>query len=205
MKAKQFDKAVRAALGPVLEPLGFTAVESKRSTFTRRVANEHQDDGVVHVILPDRSTRGNWFDVKVFPASPHTSPIFHLRFPDNLGVTTGSRSYLGEKGVGTDQTMFSSAREDSVQKAVNLRLGRLLREHAVPYLDQFRTVEDMLPVIHHHWTKAFALDHVGRTEEAREILRENLHRLPKYDPNDEEIRLYNGRVYAILGMDPPSA
>ncbi|MEO0717079.1 MAG: hypothetical protein AAFY58_08840 [Planctomycetota bacterium] len=204
MKAKQFDKLIRAALGPVLEPLGFTAAESKRSTFTRRVANEHQHDDIVHVVLPDRSTRGNWFDVRVFPTSPHVNPLFDLEFPDDLGFPTQSSSLLSEEGVGIRQTTFSCSREDSVQKAVDLRLGRLLREHAVPYLNQFQTVEDMLPFIQHHWPRAFALDHLGRTEEARDILRANLHRLPKYDPNDETIRIYNGRVYAILGMDPPS-
>ena len=79
MKASSFDKIARELFGNVLHPFWFSCTQSQASVFYREVAKD-----ILHIVLPDLGTRGEWYDVKVYPFWKHFDPLFGRHFPDEL-------------------------------------------------------------------------------------------------------------------------
>src|SRR5688500_12983601 len=101
LSTKEFEALAREAFGAVLAPHGFSANDSRRCTFWRKVAAE-----VYHLVVPDKSRREPQYTVNVFPHSPLLEADFSTRFPDDLGFATDVESYLSSKGVGMRQGWF---------------------------------------------------------------------------------------------------
>jgi hypothetical protein len=193
MTPKQFDKIASDLIGGVLAPAGFSKEKSRFCTFYRKVSEE-----IYHVILPDLGTRAAWYDVKVFPASPLLDPMFDAQFPDDLGLPTDSWSYLSERGVGLEQQTFNCKSEDNLRRRFEMTVKPLLLQKAIPYLDQISTIEDMIPLIKNPLFLGFALHHIGQTEAARRILREQSERLSRLNSSDKNVVIRLQRVYDLL-------
>lgn len=194
MTGNEFDLLATELFGEVLLPLGFTHQKSARCTFYRLVGNE-----VFHFVMPDIGRRGAWYDIRVFPHTPAIYPLFDQRFPDNLGIPTDRFSLLSEKNVGPDQSQFHCKNEDAFRRDFAANVGPSLARVAIPYLDRFRTVADIVPVIRHPSFLGFALYHVGRFDEARSALQQERERLRKLDTSNKDISVLLERVEQLLG------
>lgn len=138
---KQFDKLARELFGTILSPHGFSSEASQHCTFTRRIGDE-----VVHVIMPDPGTRCAWYDIHVFPTSPRFHDDFFDRFPDSLGNTLDVWGKLSESaGVGMDQQQFNCKYDTNMRERFDKTVAGLLLNTAIPFLDQFKTIDDILP------------------------------------------------------------
>jgi len=182
MKEREFKALTKESFGSVLIPHGFTTEGSKIGTFYRKTASQ-----IFHFIIPRLSAYLPKYYIYVFPHSPHIYPIFGRRFPDSLGFATDSWSYLSERGVGLYQEKFSCRSKDDFRQHFEELVKPLLLTFAIPYLDQFQDVADIIPAIRHSSFLGFALHHVGRTAEAREVLEEERQRLQQLDTNNEEV------------------
>ena len=165
MTPKAFDRVARQLFSETLAPLGFSCDKSDRSTFYKEVGN-----GLWHVIMPDLGSRSIWYDVKVFPCSEQLEARFHGRFPDQLGITTDSFCYLSERGVGIDQTQFSCKTEESFRSRYETTVSVLLAKIAVPYLSQFKTLRDLLPVIRNPLYRAIGMHLINGDSESRQLV-----------------------------------
>ena len=137
MTPKQFDKAALKLFEPVLREHGFTTERSGLCTFHRKVNNE-----IYHLIMPSLGSRGAWYRVLVFPASPAIDPTFFEHFPDNLGAPSDSWSYLSEQGIGLGTEQFNCNSEENLVRRFENTVRDLLTDIAIPYLNQFKQVAD---------------------------------------------------------------
>lgn len=194
MTPKQFHRVGHELFGKVLEPKGFSSQGSRWCTFYRRVSEE-----VFHVILPDLSSTGTWYDVKVFPASPLLDPQFHEHLPDDLALPTGDWSYLSERGVGLHHDSFNCKHDDNMRRRFDKTVRPLLINVAVPYLDRLRTIGEMIPLIKHPLPLACALYRVGRTDEARKLIQQEKGRLSQIAPSGPRIAAWLKELDRLLG------
>ncbi len=193
MTPTQFDKSVRLFFEPVLHKHAFSLDGSRHCTFQRKASDE-----VYHFIVPDLGRRGAWYDVKVFPASPQLDPLFAERFPDDIGIPTDSWSYLSERGVGLNQEQFNCKSAENFANRFEKTVRQLLSA-AVDYLNQFQTVESMIPVIKSPLSLGIALHHVGRIEEARPVLKQQQERLSATGSSDRVVTAWLERISELLG------
>lgn len=194
MTPKQFDKAALKLFGSVLQEHGFSSEGSRYCTFHRKASDE-----VYHFIIPDPGSRGAWYDIKVFPASPALDPLFTEHFPDDLGIPSDSWSRLSERGVGLDQGRFNCKSEENFENRFEKTVRDLLVSTAIPFLDQFRQVADMLPVIKNAGFMGLALHHVGRTDEARPLLEQERDRLTATGSTERVVTANIERINGLLG------
>ena len=167
MTPKAFDKLARDHFSETLVPLGFSCEKSSTCTFYRASGN-----GIWHIVMPDLGTRGAWYDVKVFPCCESLEPLFTKDFPDELGVPTDSFCYLSSKGVGHSQEQFNCKSEENFRNRYQRTVGPLLVQFAVPYLDQIRSLEEMVPVIRSPLYRATAMFLVNKNDETREMVQQ---------------------------------
>lgn len=186
MTPKAFDKIAREMFSETLSPYGFVCDESDRSTFYRSVGG-----GIWHVIMPDVGSRGAWYDVKVFPCCEHLQARFRDRFPDELGIPTDSFCYLSQRGVGMDQDQFACKTEGGCRSSYRNTVSRLLSEVAVPYLSQFRTLRDLLPVIRNPLYLAIAMHLVNKNSESRLLVNQQRVRLEAVADDEDVIATRN--------------
>ena len=196
MTPKQFDHTAVALFGSALGPHGFSSDKSRFCTFYRKASAE-----VYHIILPDLGSRGAWYDVKVFPASPVLDPLFESQFPDDLGIPTDNWSYLSDRGIGLDQERFNCMSEENFRRRFNGTVKDLLLKHAIPYLDRIQTVQDILPLIRVRMYHGFALYHLGRKGEAQNILEQEQLRLEQLNSSDASVTVRLNRIREILRGD----
>ncbi len=193
MTPKQFDKAVLKLFGPLLQEHGFTSEGSRYCTFHRKASDE-----VYHFISPNPMRGGTRYRVMVFPASPVLDPLFAEQFPDDLGIPSDSYSYLSERGVGLDQVQFNCKSEENFVNRFDKTVRNLLTEKAIRYLDQFRSVEDMIPVIKHRFFLGTALHYVGRVAEARPLLEQERERLTAGGSSERVVTASIERINELL-------
>ncbi len=183
MKQGEFDSLAVELFSQHLNPFGFSVNVSKHCVFSRK-ANEY----IYHFICPSMGRNGKWYDVRVFPHSPHIDPMFFSRFPDRLGIPTDRWSCLSDHdGVGLTQQQFDCTTAANLRNSISSEVGALLCNVAIPYLDRFQTVEDIIPVIRHPLFMGFALYHVGRVEEAVHRLKSERERLQGLDKSDRNV------------------
>jgi hypothetical protein len=172
----------------VLEPYGFSADLSKYSTFYREVSG-----GIFHVIKPDLSNDGSWFDIRVFATTPLIEPDFNARFPDEVGIPSDSFSLLHSRfGIGARQQKFRCKTEEGFTRNFNKEVAPALVEKAIPYLDNISSINDLVPYIRRDFYLGAALLHVGEHEKAMKLLMAEKYRLSNI--NDDS----SGRVPALL-------
>jgi hypothetical protein len=187
MTPTKFDALARRYFGELLEPKGFSCIGSEATTFYRHVSPD-----IVHFVLIDLSSGGSWYDVKVFASSPKIEPEFKDRFPDSVGVPSGSLCYLHpSSGVGPDQKRYSCKTEQDFVRVFNSEVAPALDAKGIPYLDRIISIDSLLPFIHHDFYLGVALWHAGDKEQAKQVLAKEARRL-------EQIRDPTGRVGALL-------
>lgn len=173
MKEQQFDALAKEYFGAVLKPKGFSSDQSKRSTFYRQAPGD-----IYHVILPDLSSDGSWFDIRVFATSPLIEPQFDEVFPDELGIPSDSFSLLHPKfGVGLRQQKFRCKTEDGFVRNFHKDAVPALEEKALPYLDSINSLQDLIPHIYRNFYLGASLWHLGQRTKALEILNAEKERL----------------------------
>lgn len=193
MKPKEFDKIAKELLASVLGPLGFSCKRSITATFHREVS-----PGCFHVILPDLGSRGMWYDVKVFPFASVLDPLFEKHFPDWIGIPTDIFCYLSARGVNADQTTFDCETEANFRRQFDLTVSRLLLTVAVPYLEQFTTLSDMLPFIRNPLQRAIATHFVGGRTAAHELLKQQQLVMEGLDAGDEIVAAMKSFIDELL-------
>jgi hypothetical protein len=195
MTPKQFDKAALKLFGPVLQGHGFTTERSRLCTFHRKISDE-----MYHLIMPSLGSRGAWYRVMVFPASPAIDPTFFEHFPDDLGAPSDSWSYLSEQGISLGTEQFNCNSEENFVRRFENTVRDLLTDIAVPYLDQFKQVADMLPIIKQPGFMGLALHHVGRVTEARPILEKERNRLTATGSSERVVTALIERIDELLQL-----
>ncbi len=195
MTPKLFDKTVREFFRPVLQEHGFTTDRSQHCTFHRKAS-----DQIYHFIVPDLGSRGAWYDIKVFPSSPLIDPFFVERFPDDMGIPSDSWSYLSERGVGMDQGQFNCKSEENFVQRFEKTVRELLINSAIPYLNQFQTIENLIPVIRRPGFMGLALHHVGRVAEAIPMLEQERDRLVAMGSSDRLVTANIERINELLHL-----
>lgn len=193
MKPRQFYDIARELFDGVLPRAGFSRQHSRFCTYCRRVGGD-----VYHLVMPDLGTRGVWYDVKVFPASPHLQPLFESHFPDALEVTTDRWSYLSEEGVGMTQGRFNCKYEDNFRRRFEKTVKPLLINVALPYLDKIQTIKDTIPLLKNAGFLGSALHYVGRRGESKPLLEKERERLLQLDTREEIVAAWLDRVNELL-------
>ncbi len=187
MTPKKFDALAKRYFGELLEPKGFSCSGSEASTFYRHVPPD-----IVHFILVDLGSGGSWYDVKVFASSPKIEPEFENKFPDSVGVPSGSLCYLHtSSGVGPDQKRYSCKTEEDFVRVFSSEVAPAIDAKAIPYLDRISSIQSLLPFIRHDFYLGIALWHAGDKEQAKSVLTKEAQRL-------EKIQDPTGRVAALL-------
>ena len=182
MKPQQFDKLANEAFGGVLAPAGFSNDKSRYCTFYREVS-----DGFYHIVMPDLGTRGAWYDVKVFAYSSCLTPRFEEIFPDDLGIPTDIFCHLGSSGIGPDPMEFNCKNEENFRRRFTSTVAPLLESVAIPYLEQFQTLNDLLPEIRSPLSKALATHYVLGREAGHALLEQQRERLGAIDSDDAKV------------------
>ena len=108
---------------------------------------------------------------------------FDLDFPDNLGVPTDTSPYLSERGI-NGQQLFNCRYEDNMRRRFEKTVRQLVLTIALPYPRQNSDDLGYDPFLKHPYTLGFALHHVGRIEEAKELLVRERVRFAGLDLND---------------------
>lgn len=138
MGPKQFSSLVKMYFGKCLEPIGFDFFDLYNPLFHRSY------DNISHVIMPQLGSRGVWFDILVFVASPQIHHRFFTDFPNYVHDTSGGRCYLHpDTGVGFDQMTYRCRTQEGFIRNFRNLAQPALERHALPYLEQFRSVEDL--------------------------------------------------------------
>lgn len=187
MKEKQFDLLAKENFGRILKPHGFSADLSKYSTFYREVS-----DNIYHVIMPDLSTDGSWFDIRVFATSSLIEPGFSEGFPDEVGIPSDSFSLLHPRfGVGARQQKYRCKTEEGFIRNFSKDVISALEDKAIPYLDEINSLKDLMPYVRRDFYLGATLWHIGEHEKATELLMAEKSRLSNIDDD-------TGRVSALL-------
>lgn len=142
LSTKDFEVLAREAFGAVLAPYGFSASESRRCTFHRKLSAD-----VYHFVMPDRSRKRPQYTVNVFPHSPLLENDFSAKFPDDLGFTTDVESYLSAQGVGMRQGWFWCRTAEGFRRNFDEIVRPALLSHAIPLLDQLGNLESFTRVV----------------------------------------------------------
>ncbi len=182
MKPKQFNKLASEAFGNVLGEAGFENSKSRHCTFYREAS-----ENFYHIVMPDLSTYGTWYDVKVFASSSLLDPRFSDLFPDYLGIPTNSFCYLAPSGVGLDQTPFNCTSEENFTRRFESTVAPLLTSIALPYLDRFQSLNDLLPEIRSPLYSAIATHHVHGSAISQPLLEQQRERFGSFNSDDENV------------------
>ncbi|MFN0214193.1 MAG: hypothetical protein ACKVT2_08050 [Saprospiraceae bacterium] len=194
MKKTVFEKTIRQLFDSALELHEFSCNKSKHCTFYRIISDE-----VIHIIIPDQGRNLEYYDIKVFPASPVFDPLFEKKFPDNLTVPTDIYSYMHPiSGIGFDQYYFNSENEFKMRKEFENQIRSLLINIAIPYLNQFGSLDDIIPFVKNKLMKGIGLVHLGQKEQGFEILNNELNRLQSLNSSDITVVSYIEYIKKII-------
>lgn len=187
MKEKQFDLLAKENFSRILKPHGFSADLSKYSTFYREASGN-----IYHVIMPDLSTDGSWFDIRVFATSSVIEPDFSKSFPDEVGIPSDSFSLLHPRfGVGARQQKYRCKTEEGFIRNFNKDVIPALEDKAIPYFGDINSLKDLVPHIRRDFYLGATLWHIEKYEKSTELLVSERSRLSSLEDN-------TGRVSALL-------
>ncbi len=166
MTLKKFDDLAKNLFGSVLAPLGFSAEKSRYCIFYKKVS-----DDIYCFVMPSITRSGDWYYVMVFPASPLIDPQFKEKFPDDLGIPTDVYSYLHSVlGVGMTQELNSCRDETEFRTSFEQKVKGALIDKAMPYLSQFKSLSDLVPMLKSKLFLGAALYRVGQKDQAQALL-----------------------------------
>lgn len=143
MRDQEFDKTIRRIVGPVVEGWGFSSEGGCGCTFRRKISDE-----LFHFIAFDLKAQGSVFEVQVFPATPKLGTEQWASFPDFVGIPTGRTAGLNAKlGVGAGASRFPCKDARSLEFVLARVVLPALTAYAPLYLENFHTVEDIIPFL----------------------------------------------------------
>ena len=141
LSSAQRYKLIRTCFGSVLEQYGFTNDGSKKDVFWRKT-----EDGIYHYVTAWKALRKPKYDIMVFAYSPSFSDDFDANHPDNIGCPING--YLHSKfGVGIRSEQLFCRTEEGLVRDFENKGSQMLKEHAVPFLNNIQTVDDLVPLI----------------------------------------------------------
>jgi hypothetical protein len=172
MKEKQFNQLGRKYFGELLEPYGFTCEKSNYLVFYRQISND-----IFHVVAPELSKDGTWFDIRAFATSHKIQPDFITRFPDDIAIPADMLAYLDPVyGFGT-QKQYRCNHEEGFIRNFTKEAKPAILEKALPFLDGITNIETLIPTIRNDFYLGVAFWQVGEKEKALPILQKELERL----------------------------
>ncbi len=143
MRVSEFDHSIQRLVSPFVEPWGFTSTGGKGCSFRRQAGED-----LFHFIVFDLKSNGQHFEIHVFPATPRLGKEQWVSFPNFVGMPTGSRAGLNAKsGVGGGASRFPCKDAAALQTSVTRVVLPTLELHVRSYFANFRTVEDIIPVL----------------------------------------------------------
>jgi hypothetical protein len=132
---------IKQCFGVVLEPHGFTTQGSKTSVFWRKT-----EGGIYHYVVAWRALRSPKYDIMVFAHSPLLADEYSDRHPDQIGCPISG--YLhGKHGVGMRSEQLFCRTEEGLLRDFEKRGKDMLIQHAIPFLNNIETLEDLAPLI----------------------------------------------------------
>jgi hypothetical protein len=182
MKLSNFNKLVIDHFGFLLKPYGFYCQNDENIAFYRVISNN-----IYHVIIPDLSMDGTWFDIKVFATSPQIEPDFSPKLPISGGVPSDIYCYLHPVyGVG-ERKQYRCNHEEGFIRNFTKEAKPAILEKALPFLDDITNLETLIPTIRNDYYFGVALWHVGEKEKALPILRKELERLSSIKDESDRV------------------
>ena len=165
MNNSNFIQLINQRCGDILHPHGFIV---------------NADDGIIYrrpspmvfqFIVPTLMNSRERYKIFVYPSSPIVDPIIEEQITREMSIPTDVRSQLNEHGVSAATDTFGCRDEAQFNFSFERRVKRLLIEKAVPFLDQFTSVESIVPFLHDDISRVFAFWHLGRKAEAIPLLK----------------------------------
>jgi hypothetical protein len=194
MNNTDFDRAIEVELGSHLRDLGFSSEGSQYCTFHRKFSEE-----IYHFVIPDISTDGTWFDVRVFGHSPRIDPLFYERFPDSLGIPSGSVSFLHDlTGVGPDQKRYRCRTKDGLIRNVRTEVLPAIHTHAIPYLNKITSLRELRQVTFDSFYKAVLDLILNSNLSAADAAKLEIERLERLDTSDKIVRSNINFIRSLL-------
>lgn len=185
MKRASFFELARESFGETLCPEGFETEKSTTAVFYRGPT----EDGIYHVVSPDMNKTGKWYDIKVFATSECLEPEFDKVFPDRVGIPSDRYCYLDpDTGVGPDQEFFGCKTEHEFRDSYRNQAKPALVNQGLPYLDEIKTLNDLIPHIHDRLYLAYAKYYSGDQKEAVKLLKEEKRRFDGLGDEHPQLR-----------------
>lgn len=142
MGPKQFSSLSKKYFGEILEPLGFETYELVNPLYHRT-----NDNKISQVIIPQLGSRGVWFDILIFVASPEIHQDFFKEFPNYVHDTSGGNCYLHpDTGVGFDQMMYRCRTKEGFIRNFLNQAKPALEQHALPYFDRIKSLNELVGI-----------------------------------------------------------
>ena len=183
MKRKEFDQLAIQCFGEVLAPHGFEVERSRCSRFYRQCS-----DDIHHLIVPGQRTSRTQYEVRVFATSPKIEANFDSLFPDELGIPSASYSFLNPyDGVGPSQELYWCRTVEGFVRNFKQKVEPLLVSKAIPFLDGFESLRDLLPYLDGAFYTGMALWELGEKDRAAEMLREEKEWLETIDDDSGHV------------------
>jgi len=134
-------KLIEEFFGSVLLEHGFTCSDSKKGVFWRKT-----EDGIFHYISAWRALRKPKFDIMVYAYHPSFDENFGAKHPDDIGCPING--YLHSRfGVGARADQLFCKTREGFERDFNKKGKSMLLDHAVPFLNDLQTLDDLEPLI----------------------------------------------------------
>jgi hypothetical protein len=137
MSVRQFYKAIKESYGPILEPLGFSSVASKRANYARWISND-----ICHVFTFYRTKGLGMYHAWCFATSPLLQEDFESRFPDSLSAVMSPFELDPIEVVSAYQHPFFCKNNDAFTRSFN-RDVRPILGRAVEFLNTISDLSDL--------------------------------------------------------------
>ena len=140
MNIQQVYKSIQELADPVLERYGYS---SMGPTYVKKVS-----DGLYVFIHFEVSRDKTTYTVWAYPSSPKLNTTDQQDFPAKHGNPLGNKSFLNAKlGVGKGASSFSCKTKNILQKTLSEHALPAIEQHAIPFLQQFHALPDILPFL----------------------------------------------------------
>lgn len=145
MNQRQAFTLINQLVSPFLLKEGFSVEGSTGATWFKKINEE-----LYWFVAFDLFVGKKAFDIKVFPGTPLLGADQWKDFPNQVGVPSGAGAELNAKlGVGHGGSTFSYANEAALKASVASAVLPALESYAIPYLSDFKTAKDIVPILEH--------------------------------------------------------
>jgi hypothetical protein len=173
MTKTEIKRLIRASFDPILSPRGFSCDETANVVYWRKV-----ESNIYHIVAVSALQQNTRYQIVVFGTSPVVDADFETRFPHDLHIVNAPACYLSqEEGVSDYQKLYFCGTLDAFKTSFERDAAPALINSAIPYLDKLETLQDLIPTMRAGGMVGAALLHVGRTQEAKPYIENEIRRL----------------------------